>query len=287
MHILISVFGLDKLQFCIQCKAFTPEEKRRNVNLKSALCISFGHLDVWNCRLNDLWLTNLSSLLQLLTIDDDFCGLDMNAPLGVSEMVRGKPLYSDDFDKMTSVIAYVYKNHSLVFVGTKSGRIKKVRCLNLGRTLTGMVKLVNGFCLSHLEWSGDWGLLVWWKNSSCRADWLSGNSAESAVFTGGWCACVCVYVNKEWKGKEGECGWDLDYVCVCVFLARGGSGEPLRGFYVENQASISTSSPSTAPYITYTFICTEDQEYLLYFSFTLDLENPEPWGQILAHISMI
>lgn len=51
----------------------------------------------------------------------------MNAPLGVSEMVRGKPLYSDAFDKMTSVIAYVYKNHSLVFVGTKSGRVKKVR----------------------------------------------------------------------------------------------------------------------------------------------------------------
>lgn len=64
---------------------------------------------------------------QLLTIDDDFCGLDMNAPLGVSEMVRGKPLYSDASDKMTSVIAYVYKNHSLVFVGTKNGRVKKVR----------------------------------------------------------------------------------------------------------------------------------------------------------------
>lgn len=68
-----------------------------------------------------------SSSPQLLTIDDDFCGLDMNAPLGVSEMVRGKPLYSDASDKMTSVIAYVYKNHSLVFVGTKNGRVKKVR----------------------------------------------------------------------------------------------------------------------------------------------------------------
>ncbi|XP_072233957.1 plexin-A4 isoform X1 [Leuresthes tenuis] len=63
----------------------------------------------------------------LLTIDDDFCGLDMNAPLGVSEMVHGKPLFSDAVDKMTSVIAYVYKNHSLVFVGTKSGRVKKIR----------------------------------------------------------------------------------------------------------------------------------------------------------------
>lgn len=81
---------------------------------------------------SSLFSTNAcSSLLQLLTIDDNFCGLDMNAPLGVSEMVRGKPLFSDAVDKMTSVIAYVYKNHSLVFVGTKSGRVKKVRSTNI------------------------------------------------------------------------------------------------------------------------------------------------------------
>ncbi|KAI1888081.1 hypothetical protein AGOR_G00181370 [Albula goreensis] len=67
----------------------------------------------------------------LLTIDDNFCGLDMNAPLGVSEMVRGVPLFSEESDKMTSVIAYVYKNHSLAFVGTKSGRLKKVRLAGL------------------------------------------------------------------------------------------------------------------------------------------------------------
>lgn len=65
-------------------------------------------------------------LSQLLTIDDNFCGLDMNAPLGVSEMVRGLPIFTEDQDRMTSVIAYVYKNHSLAFVGTKSGKLKKV-----------------------------------------------------------------------------------------------------------------------------------------------------------------
>lgn len=68
--------------------------------------------------------------IQLLTIDDNFCGLDMNAPLGVSEMVRGIPLFSDSSDKMTSVIAYVYKNHSLAYVGTKSGRLKKVGAID-------------------------------------------------------------------------------------------------------------------------------------------------------------
>ncbi|RMC10535.1 hypothetical protein DUI87_13340 [Hirundo rustica rustica] len=61
----------------------------------------------------------------LLTIDDNFCGLDMNAPLGVSSMVRGLPIFTEDGDRMTSVIAYVYKNHSLAFVGTKSGKLKK------------------------------------------------------------------------------------------------------------------------------------------------------------------
>uniref|UniRef100_A0ACB8FM96 Uncharacterized protein n=1 Tax=Sphaerodactylus townsendi TaxID=933632 RepID=A0ACB8FM96_9SAUR len=65
----------------------------------------------------------------LLTIDDNFCGLDMNAPLGVSEMVRGLPIFTEDRDRMTSVIAYVYKNHSLAFVGTKSGKLKKDRAL--------------------------------------------------------------------------------------------------------------------------------------------------------------
>lgn len=50
----------------------------------------------------------------------------MNAPLGVSEMVRGLPIFTEDQDRMTSVIAYVYKNHSLAFVGTKSGKLKKV-----------------------------------------------------------------------------------------------------------------------------------------------------------------
>lgn len=83
------------------------------------------------CESGNDMITYLSSVLlsplQLLTIDDNFCGLDMNAPLGVSEMVRGIPLFSDANDKMTSVIAYVYKNHSLAFVGTEGGRLKKVR----------------------------------------------------------------------------------------------------------------------------------------------------------------
>ncbi|KAG8005623.1 Plexin-A4, partial [Nibea albiflora] len=93
----------------------------------------------------------------LLTIDDDFCGLDMNAPLGVSEMVRGKPLFSDAADKMTSVIAYVYKNHSLVFVGTKSGRVKKIRVDGSSRALPyeTVQAVENGPILRDMAFSSD------------------------------------------------------------------------------------------------------------------------------------
>ncbi|XP_059843060.1 plexin-A4 isoform X1 [Hypanus sabinus] len=60
-------------------------------------------------------------------IDDNFCGLDINAPLGGSTLMQGIPLFSEDRDRMSSVISYVYNNHSLVFVGTKSGKLKKIR----------------------------------------------------------------------------------------------------------------------------------------------------------------
>ncbi|XP_061922684.1 plexin-A4-like [Entelurus aequoreus] len=89
-----------------------------------------GTLDLAWLKVKDIHCSSA-----LLTIDDDFCGLDMNAPLGVSEMVQGKALFSDANDKMTSVVAYVYKNHSLVFVGTKSGRVKKIRVDGSSRAL--------------------------------------------------------------------------------------------------------------------------------------------------------
>lgn len=63
----------------------------------------------------------------------------MNAPLGVSEMIRGIPVFTEDRDRMTSVIAYVYKNHSLAFVGTKSGKLKKV---GTGAFLSATAKVV-------------------------------------------------------------------------------------------------------------------------------------------------
>ncbi|XP_043920171.1 plexin-A4 [Protopterus annectens] len=121
---------------------FSKGQKRRLKSLdESALCIFV--LKSINDRIKDrlqscykgegtldlAWLKvkDVPCGSALLTIDDNFCGLDMNAPLGVSELVRGITVYTEDKDRMTSVIAYVYKDHSLAFVGTKSGRMKKIR----------------------------------------------------------------------------------------------------------------------------------------------------------------
>ncbi|XP_060052574.1 plexin-A4 isoform X2 [Erinaceus europaeus] len=119
---------------------FSKGQKRKMKSLdESALCIFIlkqindrikerlqscyrgeGTLDLAWLKVKDIPCSSA-----LLTIDDNFCGLDMNAPLGVSEMVRGIPVFTEDRDRMSSVIAYVYKNHSLAFVGTKSGKLKK------------------------------------------------------------------------------------------------------------------------------------------------------------------
>ncbi|XP_029471016.1 plexin-A4 isoform X1 [Rhinatrema bivittatum] len=121
---------------------FSKGQKKRMTSLdESALCVFV--LKEINNRIKErlqscykgegtldlAWLKvkDISCSSALLTIDDNFCGLDMNAPLGVSEMVRGFPIFTEDRDRMTSVIAYVYKEHSLAFVGTKSGKLKKIR----------------------------------------------------------------------------------------------------------------------------------------------------------------
>uniref|UniRef100_A0A671YKQ6 Plexin-A2 n=1 Tax=Sparus aurata TaxID=8175 RepID=A0A671YKQ6_SPAAU len=60
-------------------------------------------------------------------IDDHFCGLDINQPLGGSQLVSGQTVYTENRDRLTSVTSYVYNGHSVVFLGTKSGRLKKIR----------------------------------------------------------------------------------------------------------------------------------------------------------------
>ena len=41
-------------------------------------------------------------------------------------MIEGLPLLADSSDGMASVAAYTYRRHSVVFIGTRTGSLKKV-----------------------------------------------------------------------------------------------------------------------------------------------------------------
>ena len=88
-----------------------------------------------------------------MPIDDSFCGLDINQPLGGSQLVTGHTLYTETRDRMTSVTSYVYNGYCVAFVGTKSGRLKKVSIrLHSSFHLTVKGLAVGHFCsLCHCE----------------------------------------------------------------------------------------------------------------------------------------
>uniref|UniRef100_A0A8B9V7L9 Plexin A1 n=1 Tax=Anas zonorhyncha TaxID=75864 RepID=A0A8B9V7L9_9AVES len=85
------------------------------------------------------WLLNkeLGCINSPLQIDDNFCGQDFNQPLGGTVTIEGTPLFVDKEDGMTSVAAYDYRGQTVVFAGTRSGKIKKV-----GMELAGMYENV-------------------------------------------------------------------------------------------------------------------------------------------------
>uniref|UniRef100_A0A8C2TZT7 Plexin-A1 n=1 Tax=Coturnix japonica TaxID=93934 RepID=A0A8C2TZT7_COTJA len=77
------------------------------------------------------WLLNkeLGCINSPLQIDDNFCGQDFNQPLGGTVTIEGTPLFVDKEDGMTSVAAYDYRGQTVVFAGTRSGKIKKHQAL--------------------------------------------------------------------------------------------------------------------------------------------------------------
>ncbi|XP_037390834.1 plexin-A1b [Pygocentrus nattereri] len=74
------------------------------------------------------WLLNkeLACINSPLQIDDNFCGQDFNQPLGGTSTIEGIPLFVDKDDGMTSVAAYDYRGNTVVFTGTRTGRLKKI-----------------------------------------------------------------------------------------------------------------------------------------------------------------
>ncbi|XP_040830566.1 plexin-A3 isoform X2 [Ochotona curzoniae] len=75
------------------------------------------------------WLLNkeMPCINTPMQINGNFCGLVLNQPLGGLHVIEGLPLLADSTDGMASVAAYTYHQHSVVFIGTRSGRLKKVR----------------------------------------------------------------------------------------------------------------------------------------------------------------
>lgn len=71
------------------------------------------------------------SSTQPVPIDDHFCGLDINQPLGGSQLVSGQTVFTETRERLTSVSSYVYNGQSVVFLGTRTGRLKKVRNANI------------------------------------------------------------------------------------------------------------------------------------------------------------
>lgn len=63
---------------------------------------------------------------KLQTIGEDFCGLDVNTPLGGEQPVSAVPvlLFST---RLSAVAATSTGDFTVVFVGTSSGHLKKVR----------------------------------------------------------------------------------------------------------------------------------------------------------------
>ncbi|KAM8864360.1 plexin-A2 isoform 1-T2 [Spinachia spinachia] len=80
-----------------------------------------------NLELNWLLGKDVQCTKAPVPIDDSFCGLDINQPLGGSQLVTGHTLYTETRDRMTSVTSYIYNGYCVAFVGTKSGRLKKIR----------------------------------------------------------------------------------------------------------------------------------------------------------------
>ncbi|XP_076657981.1 plexin A [Halictus rubicundus] len=64
-------------------------------------------------------------LTKLQTISEDFCGLDVNTPLGGEDAVEGTPVITFG-TRLTAVIATSTGDYTVVFVGTVQGHLKKV-----------------------------------------------------------------------------------------------------------------------------------------------------------------
>lgn len=69
----------------------------------------------------------------------------LNQPLGGLRVIEGIPLYEDRTEGMGAVVAYTYGEHTVVFVGTRSGQLKKVRPPALLRHSLALIRAATTF----------------------------------------------------------------------------------------------------------------------------------------------
>nr|XP_020139144.1 plexin-A1-like [Microcebus murinus] len=107
------------------------------------------------------WLLNkeLGCINSPLQIDDDFCGQDFNQPLGGTVTIEGTPLFVDKDDGLTAVAAYDYRGRTVVFAGTRSGRIRKRPRLAVGLGTVGDI--------------GDMRVMSWSSGGPVACPWAS------------------------------------------------------------------------------------------------------------------
>lgn len=63
---------------------------------------------------------------KLQTIGEDFCGLDVNTPLGGEQPIAAVPVLLLPDTRLTAVAATSTGDYTVVFVGTADGHLKKV-----------------------------------------------------------------------------------------------------------------------------------------------------------------
>lgn len=69
----------------------------------------------------------VDALQKLQTIGEDFCGLDVNTPLGGGDPVSERPVATMNGVVLTAVAATSTGDFTVVFLGTSKGHLKKVR----------------------------------------------------------------------------------------------------------------------------------------------------------------
>lgn len=69
-------------------------------------------------------------LQKLQTIGEDFCGLDVNTPLGGEEPMGATAVLTFE-THLTAVAATSTGDYTVVFVGTNKGHLKKVSAFEL------------------------------------------------------------------------------------------------------------------------------------------------------------